>query len=98
MEDFLFLRLEDVTNYYILSLKSRPRLNITVNSQVVVNSLAVKKNKEANFNFVKYDIEVSIEEIENKDTKSKLKFVITLLSEPKKCTIINRWTCRNFWQ
>jgi len=54
-----------------------------VNSQVVVNSLAVKKNKEANFNFVKYDIEVSIEEIENKDTKSKLKFVITLLSEPK---------------
>ena len=54
-----------------------------MNSQVVVNSLAVKKNKEANFNFVKYDIEVSIEEIENKDTKSKLKFVITLLSEPK---------------
>jgi len=54
-----------------------------VNSQVVVNSLAVKKNKEANFNFVKYDIEVSIEEIEKKDTKNKLKFVITLLSEPK---------------
>ena len=54
-----------------------------MNSQVVVNSLAVKKNKGANFNFVKYDIEVSIEEIENKDTKSKLKFVITLLSEPK---------------
>ena len=38
-----------------------------MNPQVVVNSLAVKKNKEANFNFVKYDIEVSIEEIENKD-------------------------------
>jgi len=54
-----------------------------VNPLVVVNSLAVKKNKEANFNFVKYDIEVSIEEIENKDTKSKLEFVITLLSEPK---------------
>ena len=54
-----------------------------MNPQVVVNSLAVKNNKEANFNFVKYDIEVSIEEIENKDTKSKLEFVITLLSEPK---------------
>jgi len=54
-----------------------------VNSQVVVNSLAVKKNNEANLNFVKYDIEVSIEEIENKETQNKLKFVITLLSEPK---------------
>ena len=54
-----------------------------MNPLVVVNSLVIKKNEEANFNFVKYDIEVSIEEIENKDTKSKLEFVITLLSEPK---------------
>ena len=54
-----------------------------MNPLVVVNSLAIKKNEEANFNFVKYDIEVSIEEIENKDTESKLEFVITLLSEPK---------------
>jgi len=53
-----------------------------VNTHVAVNSLAISKNKEGNFDFLKYNIEVSIEEIENKEDKNKLKYGITLLSEP----------------
>ncbi len=53
-----------------------------MNTHVAVNSLAISKNKEGNFDFLKYNIEVSIEEIENKEDKNKLKYGITLLSEP----------------
>jgi len=54
-----------------------------VDTQVAINSLAISKNKEGHFDFLKYNIEVSIEEIENKEDKNKLKYGIVLLSEPK---------------
>ncbi len=54
-----------------------------MNTHVAVNSLAISKNKESNSEPLKYNIEVSIEEIENKEDKNKLKYVIVLLSEPK---------------
>ena len=54
-----------------------------MDTQVAVNSLAISKNKEGHFDFLKYNIEVSIEEIENKEDKNKLKYDIVLLSEPK---------------
>jgi len=52
-------------------------------THVAINSLAISKNKESNSEPLKYNIEVSIEEIENKEDKNKLKYVIVLLSEPK---------------
>jgi len=52
-------------------------------THVAVNSLAISKNKESKSEPLKYNIEVSIEEIENKEDKNKLKYGIVLLSEPK---------------
>ncbi|MFQ5573361.1 MAG: hypothetical protein ACE5EJ_03830, partial [Nitrosopumilaceae archaeon] len=54
-----------------------------MNTHVAVNSLAISKNKVISPEPLKYNIEVSIEEIENKENKNKLKYVIVLLSEPK---------------
>jgi len=54
-----------------------------VDTQVAINSLAISKNKEGHFDFLKYNIEVSIEEVENKEDKNKLKYGIVLMSEPK---------------
>jgi len=54
-----------------------------MNTHVAINSLAISKNSEGDSDFHKYNIEVSIEEIENKNDKNKLKYGIVLLSEPK---------------
>ncbi len=58
-------------------------MDISVNTRVVINSLSVNKNNEGEFDFQKYNIEVSIDEIENTESHNKLKFGITLLTEPK---------------
>jgi len=57
-----------------------------VNTLVVVSSFAINRNS-AKFDFQKYNIEVSIEEIENRVTSNKLKFGLTLLSNPKNVRI-----------
>ena len=54
-----------------------------MNAQVIVSSLAVNKNSNGKIDFHKYNIEVSIEEIENKLTSNKLRYGLTLLSDPK---------------
>jgi len=57
-----------------------------VNTLVVVSSFAINRTS-AKFDFQKYNIEVSIEEIENRVTSNKLKFGLTLLSNPKNVRI-----------
>jgi len=57
-----------------------------VNTRVAVNSLAISKNSDK-LDFLKYNLEVSIEEIENRLTSNKLKFGLTLLSNPKNIII-----------
>jgi len=57
-----------------------------VHTEVVVNSLAISKNS-SKFDFQKYNIEVSLEEIENRVTSNKLNYGLTLLSNPKNVRI-----------
>lgn len=57
-----------------------------MNTQVVVNSLAISKNS-SKIDFQKYNIEVSLEEIENRITSNKLNYGLTLLSIPKNVRI-----------
>lgn len=57
-----------------------------MNTQVVVNSLAISKNS-SKIDFQKYNIEVSLEEIENRVTSNKLNYGLTLLSNPKNVRI-----------
>jgi hypothetical protein len=57
-----------------------------VKTQVVVNSLAISKNSSKT-DFQKYNIEVSLEEIENRVTSNKLNYGLTLLSNPKNVRI-----------
>lgn len=55
------------------------RLNI----QVDLNSISMSKNDPKNTVFHKYDVEASIDEIENADTHSTFKYGFTILSNPK---------------
>ena len=57
-----------------------------MNTHVAVTSLAISKNSDK-LDFQKYNLEVSIEEIENRLTSNKLKFGFTLLSNPKNIRI-----------
>jgi len=57
-----------------------------VHTEVVVNSLGISKNS-SKFDFQKYNIEVSLEEIENRVTSNKLNYGLTLLSNPKNVRI-----------
>ena len=57
-----------------------------MHTEVVVNSLAISKNS-SKFDFQKYNIEVSLEEIENRVTSNKLNYGLTLLSNPKNVRI-----------
>jgi len=57
-----------------------------VHTEVVVNSLGISKNS-SKFDFQKYNIEVSLEEIENRVTSNKLNYGLTLLSNPKNIRI-----------
>ena len=57
-----------------------------MHTEVVVNSLGISKNS-SKFDFQKYNIEVSLEEIENRVTSNKLNYGLTLLSNPKNIRI-----------
>ena len=48
----------------------------------VINSISISKS-ENDISFLRYDIELSLDEIKNTDDETKLRYGITLLSNPK---------------
>ena len=58
-------------------------LLIKLNIQVDLNSISMSKNDPKNTVFHKYDVEASIDEIENAETHSTFKYGFTILSNPK---------------
>lgn len=53
-----------------------------MNPKIEISSLSVGKLKNDNSTFVKYDVEISIDEVENTETEVKLKYKFTLMSNP----------------
>ncbi|HEV2193478.1 MAG TPA: hypothetical protein VGR54_07680 [Nitrosopumilaceae archaeon] len=53
-----------------------------MNPKVEINSLSINKLKNEQNSFVKYDIEASLDEVENMETKVVLKYKFVLLSNP----------------
>lgn len=58
-------------------------LLIKLNIQVNLNSISMSKNDPKNTVFHKYDVEASIDEIENAESHSTFKYGFTILSNPK---------------
>ena len=58
-------------------------LLIKLNIQVDLNSISMSKNDPKNTVFHKYDVEASIDEIENAENHSTFKYGFTILSNPK---------------
>ena len=56
---------------------------IKLNIHVDLNSISMSKNDPKNTVFHKYDVEASIDEIENAETNSTFKYGFTILSNPK---------------
>lgn len=56
---------------------------IALNIQVDLNSISMSKNDPKHTVFHKYDVEASIDEIENAETYSTFKYGFTILSNPK---------------
>lgn len=56
---------------------------IRLNIQVDLNSISMSKNDPKNNVFHKYDVEATIDEIENAETHSTFKYGFTILSNPK---------------
>jgi hypothetical protein len=56
---------------------------IKLNIQVDLNSISMSKNDPKNNIFHKYDVEATIDEIENAETHSTFKYGFTVLSNPK---------------
>lgn len=56
---------------------------IKLNVQVDLNSISMNKNDPKNTAFHKYDVEASIDEIENAEIYSTFKYGFTILSNPK---------------
>lgn len=56
---------------------------IKLNIQVDLNSISMSKNDPKNTVFHKYDVEASIDEIENAEAYSAFKYGFTILSNPK---------------
>ncbi len=54
----------------------------TMNPRIEVSSLAVNKLKNTHDDFNKYDIDVSLDEVENSELGIKIKYKIVLLSNP----------------
>lgn len=53
-----------------------------MNPKIEVNSLLVNKLKNSQEDFIKYDIDVSLDEVESSDASVKLKYKVALLSNP----------------
>ena len=58
-----------------------------MNPQVTVNNMTISKSTNPHDPFVKYDIEAQLEEVENTDEETKVKYEFTLLSNPKNIRI-----------
>ena len=56
---------------------------IALNIQVELNSISMSKNDPKHTVFHKYDVEASIDEVENAETYSTFKYGFTILSNPK---------------
>jgi len=56
---------------------------IRLNIQVDLNSISMSKNDPKNNVFHKYDVEATIDEIENTEIQSAFKYGFTILSNPK---------------
>ncbi|MCZ6581851.1 MAG: hypothetical protein O6761_01605 [Thaumarchaeota archaeon] len=57
-----------------------------MNPQIGISSLSVNRSEDE-VAFVKYDIDVSLEEIESTETQTKIKYGFTLLTNPKNVRI-----------
>ncbi len=57
-----------------------------MNPKIGISSLSVSRSEDE-VTFVKYDIDVSLEEIENTETQTKIKYGFTLLTNPKNARI-----------
>lgn len=53
-----------------------------MNHSIEINSLVVNKLKNSHEGFIKYDIDVALDEVENNESGIKLKYKIALLSNP----------------
>ena len=54
-----------------------------MNPKIELRSLSISRSADEIVNFEKYDIEASLEEIESTETETKIKFVFTIVSNPK---------------
>jgi len=57
-------------------------MDIILTLQIEISSLSVNKLKNEQDNFVKYDIDVALDEVENNESGIKLKYKFILLSNP----------------
>ena len=58
-----------------------------MNPKIEINSLSISKSKNEQNSFVKYDIEASLDEVENIENEMKLKYGFAILSNPKNTRI-----------
>ena len=58
-----------------------------MNPEIELKSLSISKSADELVNFIKYDIEVSLEETETTERETKIKFSFTLVSNPKNACI-----------
>ena len=58
-----------------------------MNPKIEINSLSISKSKSEQNSFVKYDIEASLDEVENIENEMKLKYGFAILSNPKNTRI-----------
>lgn len=53
-----------------------------MNHRIEISSLSVNKLNDFHDNFIKYDIDVALDEVENNESNIKLKYKIALMSNP----------------
>ena len=53
-----------------------------MNHSIEISSLTVNKLKDFHANFIKYDIDVALDEVESSESSTKLKYKISLMSNP----------------
>lgn len=58
-----------------------------LSSKIEILSLVVSRTKQDEFQFIKYDIEIALEEIESTEVSCTIKYLFTLLSQPKNIRI-----------
>lgn len=58
-----------------------------MNPDIRINTISISKLENNHNSFNKYDIEAALEEIENTETETKVKYEFTLLSNPKNTRI-----------